>query len=163
MQDQIFTWVIRTATAGITTVAGTPVTALQYAASSSNTAELLYISISQSGSTTSAMDQVRVVRKSAAATVTAGVAGTSVFDVAGGASGTIKGTLSTSATGIIATAEGTDGDEMFRTNFNVLSGYERDWQPNARVWVPVSGIIAIKIKAVVALTYDVAMVIREMK
>jgi hypothetical protein len=163
MQDQIFTWVIRTATAGITTVAATPVTAVQYAASSSNTAELLYFSISQSGSTTSAMDQVRVVRKSAAATVTAGVAGTSILDVAGGASGTIKGPTTTTTTGILASSEGTDGDEVFRTNFNVLSGYERDWQPNARIWIPVSGIIAIKIKAVVALTYDVTMVIRELK
>ncbi len=162
MQDQLSTWVIRTGTAGITTVAGTPVTAVQYAASSSNTAELLYFSISQSGSTTSAMDQVRVVRKSAAATVTTGVAGTTVFDATGGAA-TFRGTLSTTGTGTIASAEGTDGDEDFRYNFNVLSGYERDWQPNARIWIPVSGIIAIKIKAVVALTYDVTMVVREMK
>lgn len=163
MQDQLFTWVIRTAAAGITTVAANPVTAVQYAASSSNTAEVMYISISQSISTTSAMDQVRVVRKSAAATVTAAIAGTSLFDVAGGASGTIKGPLGVNTTGIIGTVEGTDGDEVFRTNFNVLSGYERDWQPNARIWVPVSGIIAVKIKAVVALTYDVTMIVREMK
>jgi hypothetical protein len=163
MQDQLSTWVIRTPTGGITTVAGTPVTAIQYAASSTNTAELLYFAISQSGSTTSAQEQVRVLRKSAAATVTAGVAGTTVFDAAGGASGTIRGTLSTTATGVNASSEGTDGDELFRTNFNVLSGYERDWQPNARIWVPVSGIVAIKIKAVVALTFDVTLVIREMK
>lgn len=162
MQDQISTWVIRTPTAGITTVAGTPVTAIQYAASSSNTAEVLYMSIGQSGSTTSAMDQVRLVRKSAAATVTIGATGSNIFDVSGGA-GTFRGTLSTSATGVVATAEGTDSDELFRTDFNVLSGYERDWQPNARFWVPVSGIIAVKIKAVVALTYDVTLVIREMK
>jgi hypothetical protein len=166
MQDQIGTWAIRTPTAGITTVAGTPVTALQYVASSTNTAEVLYISISQSGSTTSAMDQIRMVRKTVAATVTAGVVGTTVFDATGNASGgagTLRGTLGTAATGAVATAEGTDGDEDFRFNFNTLAGYEKDWQPNARLWVPISGIIAVKIKSVVALTYDVTMVIREMK
>jgi hypothetical protein len=166
MQDQIGTWAIRTPTGGITTVAGTPVTALQYTASSSNTAEVLYISISQSGSTTSAMDQVRLVRKTVAATVTTGAVGTNIFDATGNTTGgasTFRGTLGTAATGVVATAEGTDGDEDFRFNFNTLAGYEKDWQPNARIWVPISGIIAVKIKAVVALVYDVTMVIREMK
>lgn len=166
MQDQLGSWVIRTPTGGITTVAGTPVTALQYAASSTNTAELLYMSISQSGSTTSVEDQVRVVRKTAGATVTLGAIGTTIFDCTGNASsgaGTFRGTLSTSATGTNASVEGTDGDEVFRMNFNILAGYEKDWQPNARFWIPASGIIAVKIKGVVAATYDVTMVIREQK
>lgn len=166
MQDQLATWSIRTPTGGITTIAGTPVTAIQYTASATNTAELLYVSISQSGSTTSLMDQVRVVRKTAGATVTAGVVGTTIFDATGNASsgaGTFRGVLSTAATGVVATAEGTDGDEPFRFNFNTLAGYEKDWQPNARIWVPVNGIIAVKIKSVVAVTYDVTMVIRELK
>lgn len=166
MQDQIATWAIRTPTGGITTVAATPLTALQYQASATNTAEVLYISISQSGSTTSAMEQVRLVRKTAAATVTLGAVGTNIFDATGNTTGgasTFRGTLSTTGTGVVATAEGTDGDEYFRMNFNVQAGYERDWQPNARLWVPNSGIVAVKIKAVVALTYDVTMVIREMR
>lgn len=163
MQDQLFTWAIRTITGGFPVTTGTPLTAVQYAASSSNTAELLYISISQFGSTTSAMDQVRVVRKSTGATVTAGSAGVTMLDVAGGASGTIKGLVSTTGTGNAGTSEGADTDEVFRMNFNVLSGYERDWQPAARIWIPTNGILAVKIKAVVSLVYDVTMIVREMK
>jgi hypothetical protein len=166
MQDQLGTWSIRTPTAGITTSAATPITAVQYAASSSNTAEVLYFSISQSASTTSAMEQVRLIRKTAAATVTIGAVGTNIFDATGnstGGAGTFRGTLSTSATGVVGSAEGTDGDEFFRWDFNVLSGYERDFQPNHRLWVPPSGIIAVKIKAVLTGTYNVTLVIRESK
>jgi hypothetical protein len=163
MQDQLGTWTIR---GTVTTTASTPVTAVQYVASSSNTAEILYFSISQSGSTTSAMEQIRLVRKTAAATVTAGAVGTNVFDYTGNSSsgaGTFRGTLSTSGTGVVATSEGTDGDIVRQFNFNVLGGYEFNAQPNMRVWVPVSGIIALKIKAVIAATYDVEMVVRESK
>jgi hypothetical protein len=163
MQDQLGTWTIKVT--GLAVSASTPKTAIQYAASSSNTAEVLYISISQSGSTTSAMEQFRLVRKSAAATVTAGVTGTSVLDLTGGA-GTFRGTLSTSTTGITASAEGTDSDEVFRFSFNTLSGYERDFQPNARVWVPASGIIGIKLAGIIASPgtgWDVSMTVREMK
>jgi hypothetical protein len=166
VQDQLASWVIRTPTAGITTVATTPVTALQYTASSTNSAEMLYFAISQSSSTTSAQEQVRIVRKTAGATVTIGAVGTNIFDLTGnstGGGGTFRGTLSTSATGVVGTAEGTDGDELHRWDFNVLSGYEREWQPSARPWIPPSGIIAVKIKAVLSVTYNVMMVIREMK
>lgn len=163
--NQLGTWSIRTPTGGITTVAGSPVTAVQYQASTGNMAELLYFSISQSGSTTSAMDQVRVVRKTAGATVTVGAVGTNIFSAIRNSSGGMvgfQGTLSTTATGVVATAEGTDGDEFMRFNFNVLSGYEQNFQPEARPSIPTSGIIAIKIKSVVALAYDVQMIVREM-
>lgn len=166
MQDQVSTWNIRTS---ILTVAGTPVTAIQYAASSSNAAELLYFSISQSSQTTSAQERVSVFRKTAGATVTAGTIGggsPTIFDLTGNTTGgasTFRGTLSTTGTGVNATAEGTPGDEPFGWNFNVLAGYEKDFQPQARIWVPISGIIAIRIKAVVAATYDVLATIREMK
>lgn len=163
MQDQLATWTIKVT--GLSVTASTPKTAIQYAASSTNTAEVLYINVSQSGSTTSQMEQIRLVRKSAAATVTIGATGTNIFDYTGGAS-TFRGTLSTSATGVNASAEGTDGDEPHRFNFNTLAGYERDFQPNARLWVPVSGIIALKFGAIIASPgggWDVMMVIREMK
>jgi len=158
------TWIIRTPTAGITTVAGTPVTALQYQASSSNNAELIWFSISQSASTTAGMEQVRVVRKTAGATVTIGAIGTNIFDTTANSTGgktAFQGTLSTSATGVVATVEGTDGDEPFRMNFNNQAGYEKDFQLDGRLWIPASGIIAIKIKAVLAGTYDVMMAIKE--
>jgi hypothetical protein len=46
-------------------------------------------------------------------------------------------------------------------DFNVLAGYEWNSQPNMRLWVPVSGIIGVRCDAVVALTYNVELVIRE--
>jgi hypothetical protein len=163
MQDAHGTWLIR---GTVTTSAGTPLTAVQYAASSSNTAEILSFCVSQSGSTTSAMDQIRLVRKTAGATVTIGAVGTNVFDFTGNSTSgaaTFRGTLSTSATGVVATGEGTDGDVVYQFNFNVLGGYEWNAQPNMRVWVPVSGIIALKLKSVIAATYDVQLIVRESK
>jgi hypothetical protein len=165
MQDQISTFAIRTATAGVAVTAGTPLTLVQYAASSTNTAEILYFNVSQHGSTTSAMDQVRIVRKTAGATVTIGAVGTNIFDFTHNSSGgqAFLGTLSTSATGVSASAEGTDGDEIFRVGFNVLAGYDRDFQPNCRIWVPVSGLVAIKLGAINSLTWHATMVIKEMR
>lgn len=163
MQDQTNTWVMR---ASLTTVAGVPQTAIQYQASTTNAAEILFIGISQSGATTSAMDQVQLLRKTGGATVTIGAVGTNIFDATanGTASGlAFRGTLSTSATGVVGTAEGTDGNIFHMFDFNNLAGYQKDFQPAARLWVPASGIVAVKIKAVVALTYNVEMVIKEMK
>lgn len=156
-------WCIR---GTVTTVASTPITAVQYAASSTNAARILSFNVTQSGSTTSAMDQARLVRKTAAATVTIGAVGTNIFDLTGNSTsgaGTFRGTLSTSATGVVASAEGTDGDVVHQYNFNVLNGYAKDFQPENGVWVPVSGIIAIKLKAVVALTYDCELWLQEVK
>lgn len=159
MQDSLGTWSIK---GTITTVAATARLGVQYAASSTNTAELLYFCISQTGSTISAMDSVSVVRLSAGATVTLGATGTNVFDWSGGA-GTFRGTLSTSATGVVATTAGTVTDVPHTFGFNTLGGYEKEFQPNMRLWVPISGIIGIRCDAVVALTYTVEMVIRESK
>jgi hypothetical protein len=156
-------WCIR---GTVTTTAGTPLTAVQYEASSTNEARILAINVSQSGSNNSAMEQVRIVRKTAAATVTAGAVGTNIFDLTGNSTngaGTFRGTLSTSATGVVATAEGTDGDIDHQFNFNVLTGYTKDFQPENGIWVPASGIIALKLKAVAALTYDCELWIQEVK
>lgn len=161
MQEMIGTWAIR---GTVTTSVGVAITAVQYAASSTNTAVVLGYSVSQSGSTTSAMDQIKLLRKTAGATVTLGAVGTNVFDFTGNATsgaGTFRGTLSTSGTGVVASAEGTDGDVILQDNFNVLGGFTFTAQPNARIWVPVSGIIALKLKSVVALTYDVTLIISE--
>jgi hypothetical protein len=159
MQDALGTWSIK---GTITTVAATARLGVQYAASSTNTAELLYFNINQTGSTASAMDSVSVVRLSAGATVTIGATGTNIFDWSGGA-GTFRGTLSTSATGVVATTAGTVTDIPHQMAFNVLGGYEWNAQPNMRIWVPISGIIGIRCDAIVALTYNVEMVIRESK
>jgi hypothetical protein len=163
MQDQINCWNISTA---ITTVAATPKIAVQYVASSTNTAEVLYFKISQSGSITSAMDKVGLIVPAAAATVTAGIttpgATATVVDLAGGSS-TLRTTLSTSATGVVGTTASTVNGVYHSMDFNVLAGYEWNAQPNTRVWVPVSGIVAVYCYAVVALTYNVELVIRESK
>jgi hypothetical protein len=165
MQDQVGTFNIRTPTGGVAVTASTPLTLVQYAASSTNAAELLFFSVGQTGSTTSAQEHVRVIRKTAGATVTIGAVGTNIFDATHNSSGgqAFLGTLSTSATGVTGTAEGTDGDEWDRRCFNVLAGYEKDYQPNARLWVPPSGIIAIKMGAIVSLTWHCTMTIREMR
>lgn len=163
MQDCLGTWTIR---GTITTTAGTPKTAVQYAASATNTAEILYVCVSQNGSTTSAMDGINIIRKTAGATVTIGAVGTNIFDFTGNSTsgaGTFRGTLSTSATGVNATAEGTNGDIIKAFDFNVLAGYEWNAQPNSRIWVPASGIIAVQSKAIIAATYNIEMIIREMK
>jgi hypothetical protein len=163
MQDQIGCWCISTA---ITTVAATPKIAIQYVASTTNTAEILYFKISQNGSTASAMDAVGLIVPAAAATVTAGIttpgATATVVDLAAGAS-TLRTTLGTTATGVVGTTASTVNGVYHKMDFNVLAGYEWNAQPNTRVWVPVSGIIAVYCYAVVALTYNVEMVVRESK
>lgn len=156
-------WCIR---GTVTTTAGTPLTAVQYKASATNGARILAFGVSQSGSTTSAMDQARIVRKTVAATVTIGAVGTNIFDLTGNSTngaGTFRGTLSTSATGVVASAEGTDGDVTHQYNFNVLNGYWRDFQPENGIWVPISGVIALKVKAVVTATYDCELWLQELQ
>lgn len=139
---------------------------VQYLASSTNTAEVLYFKISQNGSTTSAMDSVSLIVPSAASTVTAGVttpgSTATVVDLAGGAS-TFRGTLSTSGTGGVGTTSVTINGTYHQMDFNVLAGYEWNAQPNMRVWVPTSGVIGVYCGAIVALTYNVEMIIRESK
>lgn len=159
MQDCLGTWAIK-GTIAIT--AGTARLAVQYAASSTNTAEILYFNMTQSASTTSAMESAVLVRMTGAATVTIGATGTNIFDYSGGA-GTFRGTLSTSATGVVATSAGTPGDIVHSASFNVLAGYEMNFQPQMRVWVPASGIIGVRCEAVTTNTWTVVMVVRESK
>jgi len=161
VQDSVGVFSIR---GQITTVAATARLGVQYAASATNQAEVLYFKISQSGSIVSAMDSVSLVRMTAAATVTIGAVGTNIFDYTHNSSGgqTFRGTLSTSATGTVGTTAGTPGDVVHQMDFNVLAGYEWNAQPNMRIWVPLSGIIGVRCDAVVALTYNVTMVVREM-
>jgi hypothetical protein len=115
------------------------ITLCQLKASSSQPLQLIEARCSQSGSTTSAMQRIEIVRKSGAATVTSYTPLPEITtDPAAGAVG------GTSATGVNASAEGTDGDVLMAWDFNVLQGFL--WQPvlEDRIWVPVSGIIALK-------------------
>lgn len=97
------------------------------------------------------MQRIQILRKTAAATVTSYTPLLeNTIDPAAGAVG------STSGTGVNASAEGTDGDILVDWDFNVLQGFL--WQPvlEDRIWVPVSGIIALKFPAAPgsALTID---------
>jgi hypothetical protein len=115
------------------------ITLCQIKASASQPLQLIEARISQSSSTTSAQQRAELVRKSAAATVTSYTPLLeNTIDPAAGAAG------STSGTGVNASAEGTDGDILMAWDFNVLTGLL--WQPalEDRIWVPVSGIIALK-------------------
>lgn len=166
MQDQIGCWNIRAPAMSITAAA--PKIVIQYVASSTNTAEVLYFSVSQSGTTTSAMDAFGIIVPSAAATMatagstTAGTAST-VIDLAGGAS-TLRASLSTTT---IATGPTTQGATINfvpkKFSFNVLAGYEWNAQPNTRIWVPASGIIQLYAYAITTATWDCELIIRESK
>jgi len=121
-------------------VVSTAITIIQIKAGASHPLELLRANISQGLSGTSTMVSIQILRKTVAATVTSFTplpygAVTTVADAVGGVA----------ATGITATAEGTDGDILVNEGFNILNGFT--WTPaDARepIWVPAAGIIALK-------------------
>lgn len=121
----------------------TAITFLQLAAGSGSPFLILSASLTQRGSTTSAQEEANFVRKSAAATVTAGVVGTHIFK-RGPNAPTPQLQLGTALTGVIATAEGTDGDIPWREGFNVLNGYKFLPVPEERILVAGGGIIGVK-------------------
>ena len=116
------------------------ITLIQIKASSSQPLQLIEARCSQRSSVTSAQQPIEIVRKSGAATVTSftPLLLNTIDPVAGAAGGTAD-------TGVNASAEGTDGDIVGGGpwDFNVLQGFL--WQPvlEDRIWVPVSGIIAL--------------------
>jgi len=163
MQDQISVWTIK---ATMAVVAAAPKSLIQYVASATNTAEVIHFSASQSGVVISNQDAFGLVVPAAAVTGTAGVttpgATCTVFDNAGGAS-TLRASLSTTTVCTNAPAPTTINGTARKFNFNVLAGYDRDIQPNMRVWVPVSGIIILYCYAITSATWDVELTIRESK
>lgn len=121
----------------------TAISAIQIAAGSASPFLILSGSVTQRGSTTSAQEEISFVRKTAAATVTTAVVGTHVFKRSPNAP-TPQLQLGTALTGVIATAEGTDGDILWREGFNVLNGYKYLPVPEERILVAGGGIIALK-------------------
>lgn len=115
-------------------------TLVQVKAGASCALEIIAVGISQVTKSTSELWRVSVLRKTAAATVTSftplKMESTLPASLAVGG---------TSATGYNATAEGTDGDILHEDHFNLLNG---GWLwlpvPDERIWVPPSGIIAVK-------------------
>lgn len=96
--------------------------------------------------TTNQQQQIAIVRKSAAATVTAGVVATNVFKTSL-ADPSPNFTLSTTGTGIIATAEGTDSETPYLTYYNLQSGFLYLPVPEERENVGPSAIGGLKFPA----------------
>lgn len=102
--------------------------------------EILRASIGQKGSTTSTIERISLVRKSAASTVTSA---TPLKMNAGDPAALAVG--STSGTGITGTSAGTNTDVLVDECFNIVNG---TWSwlptPEERIRVPQGGIIALE-------------------
>lgn len=120
----------------------TAITALQLKAGTNGPIEILRCSLTQSTSTTSAQVQAGLIRKSAAATVTTAVAGTHLLK-GNPINPTSDASLGTAATGVTASAEGTNGELSIVRGFNVLNGWEWLPTPEERIFVPQGGIVAL--------------------
>lgn len=120
----------------------TAITALQLLAGTAGPVEVLRASLTQSSSTTSAQTSAGVIRKSAAATVTAAVLGTTLLEQ-NPVSPASNANLGVSATGITASAEGTNGERTVERGFNVLNGFEWLPTPEERILAPQGGILAL--------------------
>src|SRR5690242_10842975 len=120
-------------------------TILQIKAGAAKPIEILRAWASQVSSTTSTQVQIGLVRLSVAGTVTAAVAAdVKVTNPSDGASGV---QLGTSATGYLATAEGTVSDMTYPDNFNILNGWLYLPVPEERIIVPGAGLLALKFLA----------------
>jgi hypothetical protein len=116
------------------------ITLVQIAAGSSAGLQILEVRLAQSSSTTSTMLPIQINRKSAAATVTSFTPLlTNPNDAAAKAVG------GSTATGVNASGEGTDGDILVQDVWNYLSGWLYQPIPEQRVQVAPSGIIALKL------------------
>lgn len=128
---------------GGVTISGA-ISALQLKAGTNGPLEILRAWATQANTTTSAALSVGLVRKTAAATVTAASAGTHLLKN-NPLNPTSDCSLGTSATGYTATAEGTDGEVCVPARgCNALSGWEWVPVPEERIIVPQGGIVAVK-------------------
>lgn len=121
------------------TAVSTAISIIQIKAGAGGPLEILRAHVSQGLSETSTMEQINIVRKSAAATVTS--ATPLKFNPADQASLAVGGTA---ATGTQASAEGTDSDILISEGFNILNGWTWLPTPEERIFVPGGGIIALK-------------------
>lgn len=132
------------------------ITIIQLKAGASNICRILRMEIGQSGSTTSAMVRTQILRKTATATVTSFTP--LLLDTGDSAAKSVGGT---SATGITASAEGTDGDILHSAVWNALSGYVYVPVPEERIIVPPAGFLAVKFPANPALTITCELIFEE--
>lgn len=131
-----YTYIVKNGDAGV--VIATAITILQVKAGAA-ALELVRAVLTQGLSETSTMEQVQILRKTAAATVTSFTPRkTSPADPTALAVG------GTAATGYTGSAEGTDGEVLLDEGFNILNGWL--WTPvkAGEIWVPQGGILAMK-------------------
>lgn len=119
------------------------ITLLQITAGAAMPITLMKATVSQRNSITSTAFGAYVVRKSAAATVTAAVAADIRKLDPGDSASVVQ--LGTALTGYAATVEGTDGDILWREGDNILNGYYQEPQPELRITVPGGGIVGLKL------------------
>lgn len=141
----------------------TAITAIQYAAGANGPAEVERFGFSQSTSTTTNAVRAALLRKTAGATVTTGVAGTTLLKQ-NPVNPTSNATLGTSSTGITATAEGTNGEVTDPRGLNVLNGLEVLYAPEERPLMAQGAIMACTfMSAPPSATWDVFMRVRELR
>lgn len=105
---------------------------------------VLSATITQSSSTTSTQLDVKLLRKTAAATVTAAALNTDIRRLDQADAGS-SAQLGTALSGYLATAEGTDGEIIDEQGINALTGYYWEPQPERTVNTAGGGIIALKL------------------
>ncbi len=109
-------------------------TLLEITAPSNRLAELIEAWVTQTDSETSTQEEIEIIRKTVAGTGTAETP--EPLSANSGAAG------STSLSN--CTGEGTLGNRVWREGFNILSGWRYQPVPEARIWVPPSGIVGIR-------------------
>lgn len=140
----------------------TAITVQQLKAGVNGPLAILRHSLTQEGSVTSTQIRATLIRKSAAATVTAAVAGTTLLKQ-NPVAPTTDASLGTSATGITASAEGTDGELSYARGFNVLNGQECVYTPEERLIVPQGGIVGQKLTTAFNSTWNSEIVFMELR
>lgn len=123
----------------VNTAVSGAITLVQIKAGSARLVTILRAWCGQSNLSTSSMQRIQILRKTAAATVTSGTP--LLIDAGDAAAGSAGGT---SATGTNASVEGTDGDVLVETDFNILNGFLWVPTPEERIIVGPGGFIAIK-------------------
>lgn len=116
--------------------------------------------VTQNGSATSAQLGAQLCRMSAAATVTAAVAGDFVKLDPGDAA--ISAQVGTSLSGYNASTAGTQGDILHEEGWNTLNGFFWTPVPEERITIPGGGIFALFLQGTVpAGTYICELVLAE--
>jgi hypothetical protein len=120
----------------------TAISPIQLKAGVNGAVEILRAKASNASVATSGQYGIALLRKTAGATVTTGVAGTTVLKQ-NPVNPTTDASLGTSATGITATAEGTNGEQLVTDGFNDLNGWLYLPGETERPLVPQAGIVAL--------------------